>query len=465
MPISLFQIFSIGIGPSSSHTVGPMRAARQFIADIQNNGRLGEVANIRIELFGSLAMTGEGHGTDIAVLLGLEGERPEKCDPTSVGHRVSFILSNCTINLLSERTISFHKETDLIFHKGRRLPYHSNAMRFKAFDEFGAELYKQIFYSIGGGFILDHEQLFAPQTESTEDGKQIPFPFSKSEELLAHCRQEGMTIAQIMRENERVWKTDSEINEGILAIWQVMRDSIERGCQTGGILPGGLNVKRRAPSLMKRLNDAQDSGKVDPAIALDWLSLFALAVNEENAAGGQIVTAPTNGAAGIIPSVVSYYMKFCEGASEQGVIEFFLVAGAIGILYKEGASLSAAEMGCQGEVGVACSMAAGGLAAALGASNEQIENAAEIGMEHNLGLTCDPIAGLVQVPCIERNTMGSIQAVNAARLAMHGDGEHRVSLDQVIQTMHQTGIDMKHHYKETSEGGLAIHVPVNIPEC
>lgn len=459
MTVSLFQIFSIGIGPSSSHTVGPMRAALQFISDIEKNGRLDEVANIRIELFGSLAMTGEGHGTDIAVFLGLEGEKPEECDPASVQHRVSFILSNCTIHLLSKRTISFHKETDLIFHRGRRLPYHSNAMRFKAFDEFGAELYKQIFYSIGGGFIIDHEQIFVPVNPEEDD--LVPFPFATCEELLAHCNRENKTIAELMLENEKNWRSEEEIRRGILRIWEVMQDSVNRGCNNEGILPGGLEVKRRAPDLLRRLR----KGSTDPSILLDWVSLFALAVNEENAAGGRIVTAPTNGAAGIIPSVLHYYMKFCKNPTEDGVITFFLIAGAIGILYKEGASLSAAEMGCQGEIGVACSMAAGGLAGALGATNAQIENAAEIGMEHNLGLTCDPIAGLVQVPCIERNTMGAIQAINACRLAMHGDGEHLVSLDQVIKTMHQTGLDMKHHYKETSEGGLAIHVSVAIPEC
>ncbi len=461
--VSLFQIFSVGIGPSSSHTVGPMRAAQQFISDIANNNRLGEVANIRIELFGSLAMTGEGHGTDIAVLLGLEGEKPENCDPTTVGPRVDFILSNCTINLLSKRTISFHKDTDLIFHKGRRLPYHSNAMRFKAFDQYGAELYKQIFYSVGGGFIIDHEQIFAPV--DLEVSSDQPFPFKTCEELLSHCRKEGKTISEIMFENEKALRTEEEVRSGILHIWDVMQDSVKRGCTTEGILPGGLEVKRRSAALLRRLEDKENQMSKDPSHIFDWISLFALAVNEENAAGGRIVTAPTNGAAGIIPAVLHYYMKFCDNPTLDGVVDFFLTAGAIGVLYKEGASFSAAEMGCQGEVGVACSMAAGGLAAALGASNAQIENAAEIGMEHNLGLTCDPIAGLVQVPCIERNTMGSIQAVNACRLAMHGDGDSIVSLDQVIKTMHQTGLDMKHHYKETSEGGLAIHVSVGIPEC
>jgi L-serine dehydratase len=463
MVASLFQIFSIGIGPSSSHTVGPMRAALKFISDIESNGRLNEVANIRVELFGSLAMTGVGHATDIAVLLGLEGERPELCDPSSVQHRIQFILNNCTIHLAGKRTISFHKETDLIFHKGRRLPYHSNAMRFKAFDQFGAELYKQIFYSVGGGFILDHEQIFASADE--QDGPALPFLFRNCEQLLAYCRREGKTISEIMLANEMVHRSESEVRRKILEIWQVMQDAVQRGCTTEGILPGGLEVKRRASALLKRFHDESETLLQDPSHVMDWVSLYALAVNEENAAGGRIVTAPTNGAAGVIPAVLHYYMKFCKGAGDEGVIDFFLTAGAVGVLYKENASFSAAEMGCQGEVGVACSMAAAGLAAALGATPNQIENAAEIGMEHNLGLTCDPIAGLVQVPCIERNTMGALKAINACRLAMHGNGEHRVSLDQVILTMFQTGLDMKHHYKETSEGGLAVHVPVNIPEC
>lgn len=459
MAVSLFQIFSVGIGPSSSHTVGPMRAAFQFISDIENNGRLGEVANIRIELFGSLAMTGEGHKTDIAVLLGLEGEKPSECDPSAVEHRVNFIINNCTINLLNKRMISFHKETDLLFHKGRRLPYHSNAMRFKAFDQHGAELYKQIFYSVGGGFILDHEQIFA--SASCEDGKCVPYPFTTCEQLLEYCRRDGKTISEIMLENEKTRATEAAIRQGILHIWNVMQEAVKRGCETEGILPGGLGIKRRAYGLLRKLEQTT----LNHSSVFDWVSLFALAVNEENAAGGRIVTAPTNGAAGVIPAVLHYYMKFSDHPSIDGVIDFFLTAAAIGVLYKENASFSAAEMGCQGEVGVACSMAAAGLSSALGATNEQIENAAEIGMEHNLGLTCDPIAGLVQVPCIERNTMGALKAINACRLAMHGDGEHRVSLDQVIKTMYQTGLDMKYEYKETSEGGLAIHVPVNVPEC
>jgi len=464
MKFSLFQIFSIGVGPSSSHTVGPMRAAYQFIDDIEKNGRLDEVANIRIELFGSLAMTGAGHGTDFAVLLGLEGELPENVDPPAVQPRIDSILNTCTIKLLGKRMISFHKSTDLLFHKGRRLPYHSNAMRFKAFDETGAELYKQIFYSVGGGFVLDHEQIFAPVTDD-EQNEAVPYPFNSADELLEICKREGMTIPEVALENEKTWRTEEEVREGILKIWNEMKLSVERGCATEGILPGGLEVKRRAPALLAKLQKLEEAGDTDPSSVFDWVSLYALAANEENAAGGRIVTAPTNGAAGVIPAVVHYYMKFCKNPTTEGIIRFFLTSGTIGILYKVNASFSAAEMGCQGEVGVACSMAAGGLVAALEGTAEEIENAAEIGMEHNLGLTCDPIAGLVQVPCIERNTMGALQAINACRLARYGDGESRVSLDQVIKTMHETGLDMKHHYKETSEGGLAIHVPVSVPDC
>lgn len=463
MSISFFQIFSIGIGPSSSHTVGPMRAAKQFILGIESDGRLKEVATIRVELFGSLAMTGEGHRTDIAILLGLEGEAPESVDPNSVDHRVQEILNFQTLSLLRKQAIPFHKETDLLFHKGKRLPYHSNAMRLKAFDKEGRELRKQIFYSVGGGFILDHEQIF--HSAPSEEAVTLPFPFKSGDELLALCKREGMTITEIMMENEATWRSKDEVRTGVLKIWEVMKASIERGCAQGGVLPGGLNVKRRAKALLEQLIAGGEELKQDPAHVFDWVSLYALAVNEENAAGGRIVTAPTNGAAGVIPAILHYYLNFTPNPSEEGIISCLLTAGAIGLLYKENASFSAAEMGCQGEVGVACSMAAGGLVAALGGTMEQVENAAEIGMEHNLGLTCDPIAGLVQIPCIERNTMGSIKAINAARLAMYGNGEQHVTLDQVIQTMFQTGQDMKHIYKETSEGGLAIHVPVSVPEC
>jgi L-serine dehydratase len=440
-----------------------MRAARQFISGIEQDGRLSEVAAVRVELFGSLAMTGVGHGTDIAILLGLEGEAPDTVDPNTVDHRVQEILNFQTLSLLRKQAIPFHKETDLLFHKGKRLPYHSNAMRLKAFDKEGRELRKQIFYSVGGGFILDHEQIF--HSTPTEEGVTLPYPFKSCDELIALCKREGLTIAEIMMKNECSWRSEEEVREGILKIWRVMEASVERGCSQEGVLPGGLNVRRRAKALLEKLIAGGETLKQDPAHVLDWVSLYALAVNEENAAGGRIVTAPTNGAAGVIPAVLHYYLNFTTKPTEQGIIDFMLTAAAIGLLYKENASFSAAEMGCQGEVGVACSMAAGGLVAALKGTMQQVENAAEIGMEHNLGLTCDPIAGLVQIPCIERNTMGSIKAINAARLSMYGDGEQHVSLDQVIQTMFQTGQDMKEIYKETSEGGLAIHVSVSVPEC
>lgn len=460
MAVSLFQIFSIGIGPSSSHTVGPMRAAKAFIQE--TNGRLEEIFRVSIELFGSLAMTGEGHGTDMAVLLGLEGETPENVDPNILDTRVDEILKTGELYLLGKHKIKFNKSEDLLFHKGKRLPYHSNALRFKAYDKNGQELLNQIYYSVGGGFIVDHEQINAPVTVDAAD--VLPFPFKTCEELLAICDQENKMIYEVMMENEKAWRSEQEIRQGILHIWNAMQNCVKRGCEKEGILPGGLNIKRRAPELYQKLQQPNLLSD-DPSYVFDWVSLFALAVNEENAARGRVVTAPTNGASGIIPAVLHYYMKFTDHPQIDGIVRFFLTAAAIGILYKEGASLSAAEMGCQGEVGVACSMAAGGLVAALGGTNRQIENAAEIGMEHNLGLTCDPIGGLVQIPCIERNTMGALKAINAARLALHGDGTHFVSLDQVIKTMRQTGEDMKTIYKETSEGGLAINVPVSVPEC
>ncbi len=463
MAVSLFQIFSIGIGPSSSHTVGPMRAALAFILGIEKNERLHEVAAVRVELFGSLAMTGKGHGTDAAVLLGLEGQTPEAIDPNIVDSRFLEITETGSLLLLGKKKVAFHIHTDLLFHKGQRLPYHSNAMRFKAFDSEGRELVAQIYYSTGGGFIVDHEQIFSPPVRDAED--VLPHPFKTCDELLAICTHEKKMIYEIMMENEMAWRKEEEVRAGILKIWEVMQKCVKRGIEQEGILPGGLNVRRRAKPLYEQLSKKENARKKDPSIVLDWVSLFALAVNEENAAKGRVVTAPTNGAAGIIPAVLHYYVKFTENPTQEGIIQFFLTAAAIAILYKEGASLAAAEMGCQGEVGVACSMAAGALAAALGGTNQQIENAAEIGMEHHLGLTCDPVAGLVQIPCIERNTMGSLKAINAARLALHGDGQHVVSLDQVIRAMRQTGEDMKHIYKETSEGGLAVQVNAAIVEC
>ncbi len=470
MVVSVFQLFSIGIGPSSSHTVGPMRAARTFVGELQEEGKLGLVSTLTIELFGSLAMTGKGHATDIALLLGLEGSAPEEVDPNAVESRVAYIRETGFIRLLGKHSIAFSEEKHLLFLKGKRLPFHSNALRFKAFDPHGKEISSRIMYSVGGGFVVGHEKIEDPMNGAgTGVGYKpaaavVPFPFKTCAQLLAHCVRSGKEIWEVVRENERVWRGDEEIDRGILRIWNVMEACVNRGCQQEGILPGGLNVKRRAPDLYRALTKHGDIHK-DPSEIMDWVSLFALAVNEENAAGGRVVTAPTNGASGVIPAVLHYYMKFTSSPSEIGIIRFFLTATAVGILYKEGASLSAAEMGCQGEVGVACSMAAAGLAAALGATTGQIENAAEIGMEHNLGLTCDPVGGLVQIPCIERNTMGAIKAINACRLAMRGDGTHRVSLDEVIVAMRHTGQDMKSIYKETSEGGLAAHVSVAIAEC
>ncbi len=462
MVVSVFELFSIGIGPSSSHTVGPMRAARQFTLGLYEEGKLDQVGSITIELFGSLAMTGHGHATDIALLLGLQGSAPEEVDPNAVESQIANIRETGSIRLLSRRQIPFSEERHLLFLKGKRLPFHSNAMRFSALDVRGREITSEIYYSVGGGFIVRHDEML--QSSETPKSSQVPFPFKTAKELLGHCIREDKPIWEIVMANERVWRQDDEIERGILRIWNVMQACVNRGCQQEGILPGGLNVKRRAAGIYRTLTLKGDLHK-DPTEILDWVSLFALAVNEENAAGGRVVTAPTNGASGVIPSVLHYYRKFTANPSDEGIVRFFLTATAIGILYKEGASLSAAEMGCQGEVGVACSMAAGGLAAALGATTFQIENAAEIGMEHNLGLTCDPIGGLVQIPCIERNTMGAIKAINACRLAMHGDGDHRVSLDEVIKAMRHTGEDMKSIYKETSEGGLAAHVSVAIAEC
>lgn len=462
VPVSVFQLFSIGIGPSSSHTVGPMRAARRFLEKLESEGHLAHVASLTIELFGSLAMTGKGHATDIAVLLGMEGETPENVDPNCVQGRVQRIETERTLLLGSSHSIPFNIEEHLVFHKGKRFTFHSNAMRFKVFDAKGEALHSDIYYSVGGGFVVPQEEALESPINSLE--QSVPYPFQTCDELMQHCRETRMTIAQIVLENEKCWRNEEQIRKGILRIWQVMKECVARGLSQEGILPGGLNVKRRAADIHRTLTLGGDILS-DPAEIFDWVSLFALAVNEENAAGGRVVTAPTNGAAGIIPAVLHYCQKFVPSFNEEGVITFFLTAAAIGILYKEGASLSAAEMGCQGEVGVATSMAAGGLAAVLGGTNEQVENAAEIGMEHNLGLTCDPIAGLVQIPCIERNTMGAIKAINAARLALHGDGTHRVSLDQVIAAMRHTGEDMQSKYKETAEGGLALSVPVNVPEC
>lgn len=458
--VSVFQIFSIGIGPSSSHTVGPMRAARRFLVELFEREFLEDVARVETELFGSLAMTGRGHATDLAILLGLEGHTPEEVDPAYALERRSGLKEPDEVLLMGRYRIVFDPDKDLIFRRDKRLRFHSNGMKMRAFDSSGKKIYSQIYYSVGGGFVVDSQEA---KLGSTASGWQVPFPFKTAAELLDHCKQTGLSIWEVVLENEKTRASEEEIRKGILKIWHTMKASVDRSLRSEGELPGGLRVQRRAGSLYRQLLTA---GEEDPTIVMEWVSLFALAVNEENAAGGRVVTAPTNGAAGVIPAVLHYAEKYEPFFSEDDVVIFFLTAAALAILYKEGASLSAAEMGCQGEVGVACSMAAGALAAVMGGSNEQIENAAEIGMEHNLGLTCDPVGGLVQIPCIERNTMGALKAINAAKLAMRADGKsHRVSLDAVIRAMRETGENMKSIYKETSEGGLAIQVSVSIPAC
>jgi L-serine dehydratase len=462
MPISVFQLFSIGIGPSSSHTVGPMRASRQYALNLQKKNLLDKTHHLKAELFGSLALTGKGHGTDIALLLGLSGETPDGVDPNAVPELVAKIRGDKTIKLLGTHPIPFDEDTQLLFHGHKQLPYHPNGMRFTAYDASNKELDSDVFYSVGGGFIVDHAAAShdAHLGESTDPNEHVlPHVFQTADELLKICSDKKLTIAEVMMENELTWRKRDQVRKDLLHIWGVMKKCVERGCHQEGILPGGLGVRRRAAGLLKLLTDT--SRKKSSAEVMEWVSLWALAVNEENAAGGRVVTAPTNGAAGVIPAVMHYYEVMCDGANDDGIVTFMLTAGAIGLLYKIGASISAAEMGCMGEVGVACSMAAGGLTAAMGGTVAQVENAAEIGMEHNLGLTCDPIKGLVQIPCIERNTMGAIKAINAMLLALQGDGTHRVSLDQVIATMRQTGHDMQSIYKETSLGGLAV----NVPEC
>jgi L-serine dehydratase len=459
MAISVFNLFSIGIGPSSSHTVGPMRAARQYVLLLQEGGILSKTESVKVDLYGSLALTGKGHGTDAAILLGLSGMTPEGVEPNQIKPFIDEIRQSQQIRLI-EKTVPFNEAKNLLFHYDQQLPYHPNGMRFTAYDANQHELFQKVFYSVGGGFIVDHETARQDKLLVNEQ-HPLPYPFKTSKELLESCHKHQMKIRDLMLSNEKTWRSESEVKQGLLKIWSVMKECINRGCQQEGILPGGLGVKRRAHAIFHSLTQAKELGKTRPTDLMEWVSLWALAVNEENAAGGRVVTAPTNGSAGVIPAVMRYYETFIENPSEDGLIDFMLTAGAIGILYKEGASISAAEMGCMGEVGVACSMAAAGLTASLGGTNEQIENAAEIGMEHNLGLTCDPIKGLVQIPCIERNTMGAIKAINASLLALRGDGTHRVSLDQVIATMRQTGKDMNSIYKETSQGGLAV----NVPEC
>ena len=460
MTISVFDLFSIGIGPSSSHTVGPMRATRLFAERIEQQGLLDKTARIKVELFGSLGATGKGHGSEKAVLLGLEGEKPESVDPQRTEQRVDAIISNKQINLFGKRKISFDLKKDLIMHKRKSLPYHSNGMMCYAYDDKEKELCVKTYYSVGGGFVVDDKAAGADRIK--EDDTKVAYPFTSCVELLAHCKEHNLRICQLMLENEKSWRSEKEIRQGILAIWKVMQECVKNGMSNEGILPGGLKVRRRAKSLYEDLKNKSQVDMISPGLTdMDWVNVYAIAVNEENASGGRVVTAPTNGAAGIIPAVMHYHYHYCQGACDDSIINFLLTAAAVGILYKENASISGAEVGCQGEVGSACSMAAGGLTEAMGGTIYQVENAAEIAMEHNLGLTCDPIGGLVQVPCIERNAMGAIKAINATRMALRGDGEHFVSLDKVIKTMRETGEDMKDKYKETARGGLAV----NVIEC
>ncbi len=465
MSISVFDLFKIGIGPSSSHTVGPMRAANSFIADLQSSGKIEQTNAVRCELYGSLGATGRGHGSDKAVLLGLMGERPESTDTNKVNELVRQVRESSQLVLAGGTVCQFDEKKHLILHRRKTLPYHANGMRFVAFDKQEETLHEAIYYSVGGGFVVD-EHAAEGDDPLIVDETPTAYPFTTADRLLELCVEHGMSISSIMLANEKAWRTEDEIRSGLLNIWGVMKECVTNGIANEGVLPGGLKVKRRARDLHRKLMCDEDN---QSALApMDWVNLYALAVNEENAAGGRVVTAPTNGAAGIIPAVMHFYVNHCKGVSDDNIVRFLLTAGAIGILFKENASISGAEVGCQGEVGSACSMAAGALTEVLGGTPQQVENAAEIGMEHNLGLTCDPIGGLVQVPCIERNAMASVKAINASRMSLRGDGTHFVSLDSVIKTMRETGKDMSHKYKETARGGLAIHVlevPVNVIEC
>ena len=454
MSLSVFDIFKIGIGPSSSHTMGPMNAARSFAELLAARGLLERTTQVSAQLYGSLALTGRGHCTDRAILLGLSGMSPDTIDPAAIEPALHRIRSSGRIHLLGRHEIAFDEPLNLSFHLDQVLPGHSNGMRFTAHDAALDVLAREEYYSIGGGFVVQA----GASVQGGEKRAPPPYEFESGARLLELCRKEGLEIHELMLARERAWYGDADIRARLMRIWLVMQACVQRGFEAQGLLPGVLGVRRRAPKLYRQLMSGDPSG---PMHALDWVNVYALAVNEENAAGGQVVTAPTNGAAGIVPAVLHYYRRFEPGADDSGVIRFLLTAAAMGMLYKQNASISGAEMGCQGEVGVACSMAAAGLVSAMNGTNEQIENAAEIGMEHNLGLTCDPVAGLVQIPCIERNAMGSVKAINAARLALRGDGSHKVTLDQVIATMRQTGIDMSAIYKETSQGGLAV----NVPEC
>jgi L-serine dehydratase len=458
MAISVFDLFKVGIGPSSSHTVGPMKAAGTFARGLHADGLLPRVASVRAILYGSLGLTGKGHGSDKAVLLGLEGEIPDQVDIDAIPGRMAAIAASCAVRLLGVHEVPFTVGDHLVFERKRRLAHHSNGMRFTAYDPTGAVLRERVYYSVGGGFVVDDSAIGSERIKP--DDTLLPYPFGTGLDLLAHTASTGLPVSGVMLENEKAFgRTEMQVRAGLLGLWQVMQACVERGCAVDGLLPGGLKIRRRAPQLYRQLT--RGPATYDPLAAIDWVTLYALAINEENAAGGRVVTAPTNGAAGIIPAVLHYYDRFIPDSSADGIVRCLLTAGAIGVLFKENASISGAEVGCQGEVGSACSMAAGALAEVLGGTPEQVENAAEIGIEHNLGLTCDPVGGLVQVPCIERNAVASVKAINAARLALRGDGQHFVPLDKAIKSMRDTGRDMLDKYKETSRGGLAV----NVIEC
>ena len=454
MAISVFDLFKVGIGPSSSHTVGPMRAAFLFVSRLHDTGLLERVAAVRCELFGSLGATGHGHGSVPAVVLGLSGEQPHLVDPVEAEPIVAAVRSGGRIALGGKHTVAFSVDDDVVLHRRSRLSFHSNGMVFLALDAEGRPVDRREYYSVGGGFVLDEDETGEPVLR--EDPTPVPHPFDSGDQLVARAREHGLRISDVMLANEAVWRPEQETRAGLLHLWSVMRECVERGTTTGGVLPGGLRVRRRAPELRRHLDE-----EVDAAEPMDRVTLYALAVNEENAAGGRVVTAPTNGAAGIVPAVLHHAASTVRGFDDDAVVRFLLTAGAIGLLFKRNASISGAEVGCQGEVGSACSMAAAGFAELLGCSPEQVENAAEIGIEHNLGLTCDPVGGLVQIPCIERNAVASVKAITAARMARRGDGVHHVSLDKAIKTMRETGADMSVKYKETARGGLAL----NVIEC
>ncbi|MFF8428874.1 MULTISPECIES: L-serine ammonia-lyase [unclassified Streptomyces] len=461
MSISVFDMFKVGIGPSSSHTVGPMRAALSFAYGLEQDGLLEATSRVHVELFGSLGATGHGHGSVKAVVLGLEGEAPELVDPAIAEPTMDRIRETRGLRLLGKHTIAFQADADVVLHRSKRLAFHANAMTFEATARDGGCLARRTYYSVGGGFVVAErgDDSAADGPRIVPDSTPVRYPFGTGAELLAHTRATGLPISSIMMANELAWRTEDEVRAGLLHIWSVMQECVRRGCGQDGVLPGGLKVRRRAAALHRKL--LMSEAETDSLHAMEWVTLYALAVNEENAAGGRVVTAPTNGAAGIVPAVLHYYERFVRGAGPDGIVRFLLTAAAIGVLFKENASISGAEVGCQGEVGSACSMAAAGLAEVLGGTPEQVENAAEIGIEHNLGLTCDPVGGLVQIPCIERNAVASLKAITAARMALHGDGTHHVSLDQAIKTMRETGADMKDKYKETARGGLAL----NVVEC